>query len=98
MVDKLTILNEIKRTAGENNGKPLGVARFADETGIRIADWFGKHWKHWAEALTEAGFSPNVLQQPHEEEVLLKAMAGLVLEIGGIPVKGDLLFKRKRDP
>ena len=53
------ILDEIKRTAEENHGKPLGVIRFAKETGIREIDWKGKYWTKWSEAIMEAGYTPN---------------------------------------
>ena len=39
MYTKEEILNEIKRTAKENGGKPLGTKRFLDETGIGVYDW-----------------------------------------------------------
>ena len=35
MIKKEHILSEIKRTATENNGKPLGTRRFEKETGIK---------------------------------------------------------------
>jgi hypothetical protein len=38
------ILKEIKRTAEQNGGVPLGWRKFVQETGIRNADWLGKHW------------------------------------------------------
>jgi hypothetical protein len=33
------ILDEIRRTAAENSGKPLGQNRFRSETGIKEKDW-----------------------------------------------------------
>src|SRR5207237_1245921 len=50
-----TILAEIRRTAAENAGKPLGMARFRDETGIRPEDWEGRYWARWSDAIREAG-------------------------------------------
>ena len=58
-VDKQHIIDEIKRTAAENGGAPLGSARFAGETGIAKRDWYGKVWRSWGDALVEAGFQPN---------------------------------------
>ncbi len=55
------ILAEIRRTALANGGTPLGRARFFAETGIREADWLGRFWIRWSEAISEAGFSPNRL-------------------------------------
>jgi hypothetical protein len=44
MVEKEHIIFEIRRTAEENGGKPLGISRFAAETGIGQVDWLGRYW------------------------------------------------------
>ena len=64
MVSKEKIIEEIKRTAKENGGKPLGMARFEKETGIKIYDW-KRYWARFGEAQKEAGFLPNQLQGPY---------------------------------
>ena len=92
------ILDEIRRTAAANNGKPLGWRAFERQTGIRYADWFGKFWKAWGEALNEAGFERNTMQGRFADEDLLRRYAELVRELGRVPVKGDLLLKRCSDP
>ena len=44
MIGKDHILSEFCAQPKENSGVPLGVARFYAETGIKEADWRGKHW------------------------------------------------------
>lgn len=95
---KQHILDEIKRTANENAGVPLGKDRFFQETGIKSADWFGKYWARWSDAVQEAGFTPNKLQEPYNEEMLIEKYIGLIRELGHIPVKGELRLKRHNDP
>lgn len=95
---KQRIIDEIKRTAGENDGTPLGWKRFFQETGIRYEDWFGKHWVRWGDALQEAGFVPNKLQEGYGEDVLIEKYIGLVRELGHLPVRGELIMKRRSDP
>ena len=56
---KERILSEIQRTAAENGGTPLGIARFREATGIRKEDWYGIHWAKWGDAQVEAGFERN---------------------------------------
>lgn len=40
-MNKEHIISEIKRTAEENGGVPLGKDRFLKETGIKFSDWYG---------------------------------------------------------
>jgi len=57
-MDKDLILNEIRRTANLNNGKPLGWRRFESETGIKTWHW-QQHWALFSDAQRAAGFAPN---------------------------------------
>jgi hypothetical protein len=97
-VEKQFIIQEIKRTASENAGVPLGWRRFETETGIKYYDWFGVYWARWNDALREAGFSPNQLTAAYESEDLLGKYAELARELGRLPVVGDLRLKRRKDP
>lgn len=97
-MDKATILREIKRTAEAHGGVPLGFQRFEAETGIRKADWFGIYWARWGDAVREAGFPPNRLQEAYDKEKLLEQYAKLTLELGRLPVKGDLRLRTRSDP
>lgn len=70
------ILGEIHRTASANGGTPLGWRRFESETGIRLADW-SKHWARWAEAIQEAGYTPNGFIAAFDDSALLERYATL---------------------
>jgi hypothetical protein len=96
-VTKQHILEEIRRTANANGGKPLGHAKFFQETGIKQSDWFGKYWARWSDAIREVGFVPNKLQGAFEDSLILEKYAELVRELGRFPAKGDLRLKRRRD-
>ena len=91
------IISEIKRTALLNNGKPLGKARFSQETGIREYDWYGKHWSRWSDAVKDAGLEPNELQLPFHSDDLLKSAVLLMGEINRFPTSGDFRLKAKHD-
>jgi hypothetical protein len=96
-MNKEHILNEIRRTTESNGGVPLGKDRFYLETGIQEKDWFGRHWARWGDAVREAGFSPNELQKAFGEEMLLNKYISIIREFGHIPVKGELILKRRKD-
>ena len=97
MIDKTHILNEIKRTAAENGGSPLGRLRFQTETGIKYAEWFGVHWVRWNDALAEAGFLPNQFKSAYDDNHMFVKLASLVRELGHFPVGGELKMKARRD-
>jgi hypothetical protein len=97
-VEKEDILREIKRTAKENGGKPLGRARFASETGIRYCDWAGKHWARWSDALRDAGLPPNRLNDAYDEAHLLAKLAEFAHVLGHLPVGDELRMKARTNP
>ncbi|MFZ5865898.1 MAG: GIY-YIG nuclease family protein [Thermodesulfobacteriota bacterium] len=97
MIEKSYILDEIRRTAADNGGSPLGSRRFSEETGIKQSDWLGKHWARWGDALQEAGFSPNRLQSAYDDEWLLERLTELVRELGHFPVPAELKMKARED-
>jgi hypothetical protein len=82
---KTQILAEIQRTAGANGGVPLGKARFEAETGIRTADWCGKHWVRWSDALREAGLRPNQFTAAYDDEKVLERYAKFAQELATFP-------------
>lgn len=96
-MDRAHILAEIRRTAVENGGVPLGRERFSAATGIRAYDWT-KYWARWGDALREAGFQPNRFNPAIPEEELLERLAELVRELGRFPVFRELKIKAYRDP
>ena len=96
-MEKDYILSEIKRTAKENNGKPLGRDRFFKHTGIKESDWIGKYWVRWSDALKEAGFQSNVMQGAFDENFLIENLIDLILEIRKFPTHAELRIRRRED-
>jgi len=92
-MDKKYIIDEIIRTAMENNGKPLGRDKFASETGIKESDWFPKYWTRWGDAVREAGFAPNKPQSAYDENLLIEHVISLIREIKKFPTAADFKFK-----
>jgi len=97
MISKRHILDEVKRTAVENSGKPLGKKRFEKETGIKEADWLGKYWVRWNDIIKEAGYLPNEMQLCYNEDFLLQKVIGLIHELDKFPTRAEMRMKRKQD-
>jgi len=97
-MDKQHILDEIRRTANANGGVALGRARFEQETGIRLYDWYGRYWARWGDAIREAGFEPNRMTEAYDEEYLIAQLVLLTRRIGRVPTQGDLLLATKNEP
>ena len=89
---KEQILEEIKRAAASNGGKALGVARFEQETGINPWDW-QRFWPRFGDAVREAGCIQSEFTKGYDESELLDKYAQLALELGRLPVRGELRVK-----
>lgn len=98
MFTKNHVIEEIKRTAQKNGERPLGITRFEAETGIKSSDWMGKFWPRWGDALVEAGFQPNTLQGPRDDDDLLESLAMFARELGHFPVANELKLKARTEP
>jgi hypothetical protein len=81
-----------------NGGVPLGMARFSAATGIKAADWMGKFWARWGDAVREAGFTPNELQGARSDEDILGSLAEFVRSLGRFPVTNEIKQRARADP
>jgi hypothetical protein len=96
-MSKENILREIKRTAKENGGIPLGRLRFFRETGIKESDWKGKFWARWNDAVSEAGLEPNQKTTSYDEDLLIEKFISLMRELGRFPVVAEIRMKVRSD-
>lgn len=95
MVDRETILAEIRRTAkGE---KALGRAAFASETGIRDAHW-ERYWPRWGDAVRDAGLDRNELWTRVPDDEVLSALAIETRRLGRMPTSRELRLRHREDP
>lgn len=94
---KEKILSAIRRLAAESGGKAPGRRTFLTATGIRDSEWEGIFWVRWSDALTEAGLSPNSIQQPIPHDELLSRLAVFTKELGRFPVAREFKLKARAD-
>ncbi|MHC4397531.1 MAG: GIY-YIG nuclease family protein [Planctomycetota bacterium] len=96
-MDKEHVLSEIKRTAEENGGIPLGIGRFEKETGIKEWDWQGKYWSRWSDAIEEAGYTPNEMQPAYSDDFLIQKLIELIQELRHFPTSPERRLKAYQD-
>ncbi len=96
MLTKQDIINEIRQKAKENSGKPLGIGRFEKETGIRAYDW-GKYWARFGDALIEAGFEPNKLQESYSDNFVIEKLIDLIRKLGKFPTIREIRIERNNN-
>ena len=97
MYTREEILNEIKRTAKENGGKPLGTKRFSNETGIGVYDW-GRYWPKYGDAVLEAGLTPNLPWTKYPEGVLEEKMVLLIRKLPKYPTINKMRIEQIDNP
>lgn len=97
MTDKRHILAEITRLAEANDGKPPGVRKFESETGIKESEWYPEFWLRWGDALQEAGFARNKMQETLSDEILIENYARLTQRLARLPLQGELILERKKN-
>ena len=92
------ILAEIKRIALADGGRAPGRESFENETGIRPHIWRGKYWARWSDALSEAGFKANELQQKLDLDSVFPKLAAAVKQFGREPTVAEFEILRHNDP
>ncbi|HVU06524.1 MAG TPA: GIY-YIG nuclease family protein [Candidatus Paceibacterota bacterium] len=97
MITKEKVLEEIKRTAKENGGVPLGTSRFEKETGIKPHEW-GKYWARIGDAQKEAGLSPNQRQGAYEDAFIFDQIIKLIRKLGKFPTVREFILEKNNNP
>jgi len=92
------ILSEIKRLAEASGGQAPGRQAFRAATGIREADWLGRYWASWGDAIAEAGFTPNELQRRLDADSVLEHLAVATRHYGRAPSEAQLRMYSRSNP
>jgi hypothetical protein len=75
------ILQEIHKFVAEHQ-KPPGEHAFAAATRIKESAWKGRIWVRWTDAVREAGYEPNQLNQRIPDEDMLQQLATFIVALG----------------
>jgi len=100
VVSREEVLAAIRRETEAAGGVVPGIERFEKATGIRRHEWYGVHWAGWGEALTEAGYAPNVWggDTGRTTDELAKLLAEVVRERGRWPSPAQVGLAHRLDP
>ena len=96
-MDRQEIISAIQSVAKKNAGKAPGQEQFARLTGITPASWRGRLWLRWSDALAEAGFQPNKMNEAHDVDLLLSKLAALTRKYGRLPSSAEIRMERVTD-
>lgn len=84
------ILSELRKFVGENDGDVPGERTFAKATRIKESAWKGKYWVRWTDAVREAGYDPNAMNQKIPDEDILQKLAAFISSLGHFPVRDEI--------
>lgn len=90
------ILQEIRRTAALNRGKPVGRGRVRELTGISEYA-LAQHWSTYGDAVRDAGFQPNTMNAALDDDDVIGRFIELTRELGHVPTSNELRRARAND-
>lgn len=96
MVERQFVIDEIKRLG--SGGAAPGVRAFERATGIRESQWRGVYWAKWSDAITEAGFGSNQLQQRLNSNSVLEYVGNLIRQSKKLPTVAEMKLAKRADP
>ena len=97
-MERAQIVEAIRRTAVDNDGVPLGRMRFERETGIKESEWSGRYWARWSEAVKEAGFEPQPMQEAYSIVDVVASLVEMVDALGKWPTNAERkLYARQHE-
>jgi len=97
-ISREEILSEIRRFVASHEGDIPGERTFVTTTGIKQSAWKGKYWVLWSEAVREAGYDPNPMNQKIPNEVVLEKLAAFITKLGYFPVRDKINMHARNTP
>jgi hypothetical protein len=97
-ISREEILSEIRRFVTSHDGDIPGERTFVNTTRIKQSAWKGKYWVLWSEAVREAGYDPNPMNQKIPNEVMLEKLAAFISELGYFPVRDKINMHARNTP
>jgi hypothetical protein len=96
-ISKEEILAEIRKFVVGNGDIP-GERTFVAATRIKESAWKGKYWVRWTDAVREAGYDPNAMNQKIPDEKIVEQLAGFVSKLTYFPVRDEINMQARTTP
>lgn len=96
-ITRQEIIQEIQKLVGKDGTIP-GERAFANATCIKESAWKGKYWARWTEAVREAGYDPNTLNQKIPDEEILEKLATIITNLGYFPIRDEINVQARTVP
>ncbi len=97
-ISREEILLEIRKYVVDHAGEVPGERTFEAATRIKSWSWKGRIWARWTDAVREAGFDPNVLQQKIPDEELIAKLAEFVSSLDHFPIRDEINVHARSAP
>jgi len=89
-ISREEILSEIRKFVAAHDGEIPGQRTFVVTTRIKPSAWMGKFWARWSDAVREAGYDPNAMNQKIPDEDVLEKLAAFITDLARFPVRDEI--------
>jgi hypothetical protein len=97
-MSKEEMLTEIRRCVTANAGVVPGEMAFRAQTRLKESAWKGRYWARWTDAVQEAGFEPNSMNQRIPEDEMLGKLASFIRTLGRFPIRDEITLQARNEP
>ncbi len=97
-ISKEEILAEIRKLVTTGNGIIPGERTFRLQTNIRESAWKGRYWARWTDAVREAGYDPNAMNQRIPDDEMLEKLASFITNLGRFPIRDEINLQARSTP
>jgi hypothetical protein len=97
-ISREEILSEIRKFVATHEGEIPGQRTFSVATRIKPSAWAGKYWARWSDAVREAGFDANAMNQKIPDGDLIEKLAAFISSLGYFPVRDEINIHARKVP
>jgi Meiotically Up-regulated Gene 113 (MUG113) protein len=97
-ISREEILAEIRKLVTTGNGIVPGERTFRLQTSIKESAWKGRYWARWTDAVREAGYDPNEMNQKIPDDEMLGKLGSFITNLGRFPIRDEINLQARNTP